>query len=659
MFWFRKLAQPDAQAGKYTHTHTHTSVRLLVMFYTYVDKEKSNYYDSWEPRQLAFDTMRRHLYYSEPIPSDLQVHIQDGVKTEGVEPKQLVYLKKFKLYSLKIVARKSANQSEYWIEKDFYRLELECESRTLATGEFPPRGPCLCPSAEPIRPPCRASPPTQETLHDPYFHFELFEATSIQFRTLRQQKEAARLNAISQGRIEPPVRTLTVSTPRKWQDKESVSKTKIMIRCRNEIEFHRLTYLLFLVLGHDRVHPLPYRGLPPFDPRNGIAFGHIPMDVLPRFAALDRTVFYSFIKGDLFGVVSGSLRTVVTDVYCVMTHDMVYFMSRNGKIPRWARLLEVIDFFYNANCPNPFVALVSEDPSPDFLFAPKCPVFNNSPMCTFDAGFEVSRMAHIMHNLCYSSVLPRRVVGIHEVTDQSAHLFWARMNTSSKPLVLHPGNGYDSSMQCPIPKERLVSAWTQIQGALSGVPDVDASSMAVPIYANSSGDLKLTEEQVERLQTALGDIREADNEVVGLPVNAVRQLVESQEANPDLTRLQELSNNLWAADRDVRNGSESSADASSGSGSSSASGGGRGAPSYDSSDYRTEGARYYTREEAASGADEGAATAVADDHVAVLSPPMMARRRPSQLNVKDSDEHFTGGDPVTLFEILNIKEPEE
>lgn len=37
------------------------------MFFSYAEKQGSIFSDAWEMREMAFDTMRRYLYYSVPL----------------------------------------------------------------------------------------------------------------------------------------------------------------------------------------------------------------------------------------------------------------------------------------------------------------------------------------------------------------------------------------------------------------------------------------------------------------------------------------------------------------------------------------------------------------------------------------------------------------
>lgn len=111
------------------------------------------------------------------------------------------------------------------------------------------------------------------------------------------------------------------------------------------ITFRALNYDTFRIVSlrlrqalvrHGRCAPL-HRGLPVYDPRNGIALATVPLHLRHVFHRLNDTVFYSLQCGH--AVYIRQFREVrALYGYLCITHDSLYFLQEDGKCPRWLDL---------------------------------------------------------------------------------------------------------------------------------------------------------------------------------------------------------------------------------------------------------------------------------------------------------------------------------
>ncbi|KPA74465.1 hypothetical protein ABB37_09144 [Leptomonas pyrrhocoris] len=569
------------------------------MFYTYADKQGESLFGSWQLRQVAFDTMRRYLYYSEPTrdafplthnnaSSSVTASAADnGINTPTAAaaassqpssttereseaaaaaaaaeaatdpnsfPSKLVWKRKMKVTAVVPVATRASFVQRTANERDLYQLEIKGESRPLATGEYPSAGPLLCPSAGLSRlERARCNANNAAYIRDPFFLKELFDALRDQFEEMTKAKvcAAAESGASDGGNAEPvDFGVQTLVSPRRQKtvagvDAATVS-VRVVLRCRDEREFRRLWYVLQTVLGYDKLIVRPYRGLPPYDPRNGVAFAHIPMAVWHTFKALDKAVFYTFMRGNFYALESTGdavtaavpkLKRVLEGAYLCITHDSVLCMRESGSIPRWLRLAEVQDFHWDVvsrdnrvNTATPFCAFLSDAPIPDLFFEPTAPAYGADAIASYDPLVDVRRVASVIHDTCFASYNTRRVIRIKEVPDASIEAYVGRMVREGTRLPgLQTGSGHNSTLSCPLPKEQLAVVWQQVQSELLERGNM-ANRAAIPIYRTNARDVELSEDQLSTVERELEEERERRDEVVGMPLERARQLERRRRA---------------------------------------------------------------------------------------------------------------------------------
>lgn len=579
------------------------------MFYTYAEKQGGGFFGSWQMRQVSFDTLRRYLYYSEAVKNELPVahshtsEAADPTTTSGdnrssgnvaaqpahtdqatpssaslecavsevtVPPTSFTWRRKVKVTGvLPLATRPEFSADRCLHERDFYRLEIEGESRPMARGETPPAGPLLCPAAglsQHERSRCNWS--NDAYIRDPFFLKELFDSLRDQFEYLEAERARAAAAAVDSGDgaadltsnsvVGAGVQTLVSPRGPKGEPLHEgvVVPVRLIFRFRDEREFRRFWYVLQSVLGYDKLIVRPYRGLPPYDPRNGVAFAHIPMSVWHTFHSLDKAVFYTFMRGNVYTLeeascggtasnsaafhessMSGSfastlrLKRILKGAYLCVTHDSVLCMRDSGSIPRWLRLAEVQEFHWNlvardsaANVLAPFCVFISDELIPDLFFEPLPPVHGTDAIATYTPLVDVRRLACVIHDSCFASLSTRRVIRMREVQDASMESYVARtVREGQRRPVLEREVGYNSTLSCPLPKEQLATVWQQVQAELLERGNM-ANRVAIPIYASNARDVELSEGQLSAVERALDDTRERRDDIVGMPLERARQL---------------------------------------------------------------------------------------------------------------------------------------
>ncbi|KPI84933.1 hypothetical protein ABL78_6025 [Leptomonas seymouri] len=604
------------------------------MFYSYAEKQGGGFFGSWQIRQVAFDTTRRYLHYSEPTrdmfpiahsdaslsvtaavdennnstttassPSSSVTNRRSSAAAPGTaidsvcSPSALVWKKKMKVTAVVPIAVRAGFAHRSVDERDLYQLEIRGESRPLATGEYPPAGPLLCPSAglsalERAR--CNAS--NEAYIRDPFFLKELFDALRDQFEEMTKAKVRAAASAAEggrsdEGRAEPiDFGMQTLVSPRRQKTEtgvhEAIVPVRVVLRCRDEREFRRLWYVVQTVLGYDKLIVRPYRGLPPYDPRNGVAFAHIPMAVWHIFKALDKAVFYTFMRGNFY-VLEGSsdavsdgggvrsrgpavprLKRVLEGAYLCITHDSVLCMRESGNIPRWLRLAEVQEFHWGVVSKDgggakvtPFCVFLSDAPIPDLFFEPTAPVFGADAIAAYDPIVDVSRIARVIHDTCFASFSARRVIRIKSVQDASLEAYVARTLREGNRLPgLQTGDVYNSTLSCPLPKEQLAVVWQQVQSELLERGNM-ANRAAIPIYRTNARDVELSEDQLSAVERELDEERERRDDVVGMPLERARQLERRRLAAVESANARHTRSRHRDVNADIDDGPRASASA--------------------------------------------------------------------------------------------------
>ncbi|KAG5497101.1 hypothetical protein GH5_01645 [Leishmania sp. Ghana 2012 LV757] len=580
------------------------------MFYTYAEKQGNSLFGSWQTRQVAFDTLRRYLYYSEPVQHELPaarshtleagsidstpitadhhsggavvgqpartgVFTPDGASAERavsevtVSPAAVAWRRKFKVTGvLPLATRPEFDPSNCVNERDLYRLEIQGESRPMVRGETPPAGPLLCSAAglsQLERSRCNLS--NDAFIRDPFFLKELFDSLRDQFEDLAKERARA-VASVNRGEttvdltgsslVDAGVQTLVSPRGHKGEPLHggALASVQVVLRSRDEREFRRFWFVLQSVLGYDKLIVRPYRGLPPYDPRNGVAFAHIPMSVWHTFQSLDKAVFYTFMRGNMYVLEepssdsapasatafhapsrSGSfaamprLKRILERAYLCTTHDSVLCMRETGSIPRWLRLAEVQEFHWDlvardaaTDALAPFCVFVSDAPIPDLFFQPLPPAHGTDAIAAYTPLVDVRRLACVIHDSCFASLSTRRVIRMREVQDASIEAYVARtMQERQRRPTLQRGEGCNSTLSCPLPKEQLAAVWQQVQAELLERGNM-ANRAAIPIYASNARDVELSEDQLSTVERELDDKRERRDDIVGMPLELARQL---------------------------------------------------------------------------------------------------------------------------------------
>lgn len=513
------------------------------MFFTAAEKTIS--FGDWKMRFVAFDCSRRYLYYSEFI--DCEPTLEYNIRSDNYYGQKNKWKRKIKVTEVRALTtenRVPVNTIGFR-PVDLLQLEFIGEERPIAPGEIPPAGPLLHPTSD-------LSPydkklyaiGNENFIKDPFGLIDLYNGLRDLFTTISQDRHTVIAAAAEAGRTieEPPF--ATICSPRgKKGDHVSGKKASVILRCRNEREFRRLWYVVQTTLGYDKLCLRPYRGLPPYDPRNGVTFSHIPMTMWHEFKALDSAVFYNFTCGDVVGPISPNsfeVKTLLHSVCMFITHDMVYFMRNSGSIPRWIRLQEVRTVQYNITAREPFIAFRCDRPAPDTVFMPRRSeeTFDSRDMLIgldFKPELQVVRARHVLHDSCLASLAVRRVFTVDETFDHSVQAYADRLRKAGTPLCLIPDSSFESAMSCPLPKEQLAAVWYKVQEQLRSTGRLP-NSAAIPLYGSNASEIQLNEEQLALVARRLREQRSSSSDIVGMSLEEAQRVAHRMESSPSSPR---------------------------------------------------------------------------------------------------------------------------
>lgn len=177
----------------------------------------------------------------------------------------------------------------------------------------------------------------------------------------------------------------------------TASKTiTVAFRARNYDAFRVVSLRLRQALVRHGLYQPLHAGLPPYDPRNGIAFATVPLHLRYQFRRLNEVVFYSFQHGH--AVYVRHLREVRgLSGYLCITHDSVLLLQADGKCPRWVDLEDITGIDYVVKGSRSFVSILATAPMPDFLFIP---IFPTYPLVSsFDAESAVEGVVGMLRRL--------------------------------------------------------------------------------------------------------------------------------------------------------------------------------------------------------------------------------------------------------------------
>ncbi|CAD2213527.1 hypothetical protein AGDE_16274 [Angomonas deanei] len=501
------------------------------MFFTAGDKFSGKVFGDWETRLIAFDCSRRYMYYSEAVSYPL--HFEYNIEPDNYCGQKAKWRKKFKVTAVRslTVERRVSYSSSTFVPQDLLQLEFEGEERPFSQGEIPPAGPLLHPTTD-LSPYDKRlyAVGNEDFLRDPFGLIDLYQGLRDLFEEIKREREIKIASAARNGNVIPYPETATYQSPRAADGSGGTAKrtVKAVFRCRDEREFRRLWYVVQTVLGYDKFVLRPYRGLPPYDPRNGVAFSHIPMALWHEFKGLDTTVFYCFTTGDVVcaSPKMSELQVMLRDVAMFVTHDTVYFMRNSGSIVRWIRLHDVKTFHYNVTSGEPFVSFICERPVPDTLFIPrKDDEFKRDMLINIDfhANLQVQRIRRVIHDSCFASLSVRRVFKMEEVWDHTPLGYLVRMAKSGMALCMTPGEGFNYTVNCPLPKEQLASVWFAVQAQLRSIGRL-TNSAAIPLYGSNAAEVRLSELQLQTVANYLEERRESGNDIVGIPLEEAQRV---------------------------------------------------------------------------------------------------------------------------------------
>ncbi|CCW65431.1 unnamed protein product [Phytomonas sp. EM1] len=526
------------------------------MFYTYAEKQGNVLFDGWQLRQVAFDTMRRYLYYStgtlregQIAASSIEEAMGHGNSPTRPSPSSAApsppppppshpdlchgvrWRRKIKLdlISQSWKERDAPSiEDPHLRENDLFQVELQGEARHLQPGEAPAPWPLLCPSVGLDGSPGRCVLVNEEFVADPFFLRELYESLRDQFTNLRLERERTRMQT---GRSPPSLfaHLQTIQSPRGKGEPLLFkgSRVSVVLRLRNEYEFRRFCYVVQSVLGYDKLNVRPHRGLAPFDPRNGITFAQIPMCVWHSFKSLDKTVFYTFLRGDLVGrTEGGQLFLFLTGVYICITHETVVIFREKGDISRWVRMQDVREFHYNTVAERPFFAFIPDPGGVTIVFIPQPPVYGANTIRLFNPQLETLRVRYVVREMCFSSLEIRRVIDIKESTAASAFDHVEQVEAETGAQLRFDGVCAHGTPPpaCPMPKEHLATVWREVQSIYASRDLTLVSQSAIPIYGNNPNDTALSAAQVDALAARLARGRISAHDVVGISFDEARRV---------------------------------------------------------------------------------------------------------------------------------------
>ncbi|KAG5497090.1 hypothetical protein GH5_01619 [Leishmania sp. Ghana 2012 LV757] len=157
-----------------------------------------------------------------------------------------------------------------------------------------------------------------------------------------------------------------------------------------QLHFRAANYDVFRIVSlrvrqalvrHGLCGPL-HAGLPPYDPRNGIALATVPLHLRHAFRRLNDVVFYSLQIGHVV-YVRQQREVRGMEGYLCITHDSILLLQLDGKCPRWLDLEDIVGVQYVLRSSHSFISIRASEPYPDFVFIPIIPSY--PPNSTFDS----------------------------------------------------------------------------------------------------------------------------------------------------------------------------------------------------------------------------------------------------------------------------------
>lgn len=302
---------------------------------------------------------------------------------------------------------------------------------------------------------------------------------------------------------------------------KTADRVYFTFRFRTEYEFRRFFYVLKTVLGYDKLTLRPYRGFPPYDPRNGIILAHLPLYRWHSFKCLQKSMIYSFVRGDLYGRTMDNSRTVVLlkGGFLCMNHDSVVVLRDEGRAFCKLRLLHVEHFRYNYDCSHPYCAFISDVGHTDIFFVPQPPLFGEDSISRFYPKEEVMRIRRLVYETCFCSLGIRRVIDLKEVLYPNILVFidaYIKEFERIRVDYLNPMVPYTPT------NESFPSVWGEAQGHIRQLRHARLSNFsesAIPLYENHTNHL-LSNKKLEAIRHRIAERTRAEqqDEIIGIAV---------------------------------------------------------------------------------------------------------------------------------------------
>ncbi|CAG9579436.1 hypothetical protein LMJF_31_2570 [Leishmania major strain Friedlin] len=171
-----------------------------------------------------------------------------------------------------------------------------------------------------------------------------------------------------------------------------------------QLQFRAANYDVFRIVSlrvrqalvrHGLCGPL-HAGLPPYDPRNGIALATVPLHLRHAFRRLNDVVFYSLQIGHVVYVRQQREVRGIAGYLCI-THDSILLLQLDGKCPRWLDLEDIVGVQYVLRSNHSFISIRAAEPYPDFVFIPIIPSY--PPNSTFNSEECVEGIVSMVRRL--------------------------------------------------------------------------------------------------------------------------------------------------------------------------------------------------------------------------------------------------------------------
>ncbi|KEG06175.1 hypothetical protein DQ04_15501000 [Trypanosoma grayi] len=244
------------------------------------------------------------------------------------------------------------------------------------------------------------------------------------------------------------------------------------------------------------------------------------MHLWHTFMLLEKTVFYTFMRGDLVGRGhTGDAEVSLPGAYLCITHDMVLVMRDNGTIPRWIRLHDVHTFECNTVAKRPFFAFLTDDPSPDILFIPTPPAYGPTAIAAFSGFKAVLSVKAVLQDACFASHGIRRATEFVDANWAASVRAYYTAKEDTRRFKFKPLSGFDDSLSCLIPKVQLAKVWQEVLQEQRSRSSDDVA--AIPLGgAGAGGGTLLSSNEISTVRRRMDLVQSrSSSEIVGMPLD--------------------------------------------------------------------------------------------------------------------------------------------